>query len=56
MEDRAVARITVLVIAAVTLAGAALALNLSQDDDQPRPELQRTLDGLVTGPNRVAPG
>jgi hypothetical protein len=43
----------------IVAAGIAVAVDrtlFSQRAQAPRPDLQRILDGLVTGPGRVAPG
>jgi D-alanyl-D-alanine carboxypeptidase len=53
-----VKRLVPLVLAAVVLTAAAAAVVLQTRDDgaEPRPELQRMIDRLVAGDDRVAPG
>jgi D-alanyl-D-alanine carboxypeptidase len=50
---------SLLAIALALVVGAAAMADRRNDsgaDERSRPELQRVLDGLVTGPNRIAPG
>jgi D-alanyl-D-alanine carboxypeptidase len=49
--------VAILLLAAVAAVAAAVGVAvLSRGTDDERPDLQRILDSLVTGPNRIAPG